>query len=191
MDRREASTSAPVAPNISLLTNGAVAFAAIFTAGFAGLALPMWGARFPLPLLHAGIAAAVIYRWGRRMWVPVLAAGVLFELAAKEPLIGALGVGVGLTAGSLLSAWLLRKYEFDPNFGRARDVPVFLFAVVLGMSVSPTLGVLGFALAGVPTDGSNFVRWIRWWSNTTVSVLLVGPAVIGLSRQSLRRFHEH
>jgi PAS domain S-box-containing protein len=181
----------PIAAKTSLLIQRAVTFAAIFTTGFVGLALPTWGARFPLPLLQGGIAAAATYRWGRRMGLPVFIAGVTFQLATKQSLIASVGVGAGLAVGGLVSAWLLEKNGFEPNFGRARDVLIFLFAVVVGMSITPTIGVAGFLLAGAPSATPQYLRWIRWWSNTMVGVLLVSPALIAISRQSLTRFYEH
>ena len=181
----------PIPAKTSLLVRGAATFAAIFTMGFVGLALPAWGARFPLPLLHGGIAAAASYRWGRRMWLPVFLAGVTVELAMKQAFIASLGVGAGLAAGALLSAWLLEKNGFEPDFGRARDVPIFLFAIVIGMSVAPTIGVAGFLLAGASSATPRYVWWIRWWSSTMIGVLLVSPALIAISRQSLTRFLEH
>jgi|HubBroStandDraft_1064217.scaffolds.fasta_scaffold06694_4 PAS domain S-box-containing protein len=168
-----------------------IAFVGIFAAGFIGFSLPGMGARLALPLLPSGIAIAVNYRWGRRMWPAVFAAGFAIDLSGGEPLLAGIGVGIGLAGGSALTAWLLERYRFDPSFGRARDVPLFIFAAAIGMVLAPSFGMAGHFLAGNTALSSSPVRWIRWWSNTTAGAILVGPILVALTRQSFSRFTEH
>ncbi|MDB6087143.1 MAG: hypothetical protein JWN43_5024, partial [Gammaproteobacteria bacterium] len=168
-----------------------VTFLSIFTTGLVGFALPSWGARFPLPLLPGGIAVAATFRWGRRMWAPIFAASAAIQLWLNQPPLAAAASGAGLAAGALVSNWLLGKSGFDPAFGRARDVPIFIFAVALGMTVAPTIGIAGAVLAGVPYASSGLVRWLRWWSNIVSGVLLVGPALIAIDRRGVARFARH
>jgi PAS domain S-box-containing protein len=167
------------------LKRWALAFAAIFTTGAAGLALPLLGSRVALLLLPSGFAVAAIKRWGFRMWPAVFAAGAAIELVERQPLTAALGVGAGLAGGAVLSCWILARGRFDGSFNRASDVPLFVFAAAVGMTLTPALGYLGFYLAGRPDGVSDPVRWFRWWANTTVGVLLVAPGLIAASRQSL------
>jgi PAS domain S-box-containing protein len=168
-----------------------IAFAGIFTAGFIGFALPGLGARVALPLLPSGIAIAVNYRWGLRMWSAVFAAGIAIDLSEGQPLIASIGVGIGLAGGSALTAWLLERRGFDPSFGRARDVPLFIAAAAIGMVLTPTFGMAGHYLAGNTALASTPIRWVRWWSNTTAGAILVGPILVALTRQSFSRFTEH
>jgi PAS domain S-box-containing protein len=149
------------------------------------------GARLALPLLPSGIAIAVNYRWGRRMWSAVFAAGAAIDLSTGEPLLAAIGVGIGLAGGAALTAWLLERYRFDPSFSRARDVPLFIAAAALGMLLAPTFGMAGHFLAGNALLPFSPVRWIRWWSNTTAGAILLGPILIALTRGSFSRFTEH
>jgi PAS domain S-box-containing protein len=165
-------------------------FASIYTTGLVGFALPSFGAHFPLPLLPGGIAVAAIYRWGRRMWAPIFAASAAIQLTMGRPLLAAGATGAGLAGGALLSNWLLGKSGFEPGFGRAKDVPIFIVAATMGMTIAPTVGMAGFALAGVPDEVPALVQWLRWWSNTALGALLVGPALIAGSRQGLTRFAE-
>lgn len=125
------------------------------------------------------------------MWAAIFAASATIQITMGQPLLAAGATGAGLAAGALLSDWLLKKSGFEPGFRRAKDVPIFIFAVALGMTVAPTIGMAGFALAGVSYDSSVIVRWFRWWSNIVLGVLLAGPALIALSRRSLARFIEH
>jgi PAS domain S-box-containing protein len=165
-------------------------FASIYTTGLVGFALPSFGAHFPLPLLPGGIAVAAIYRWGKRMWAPIFAAGAAIQLTMGRPLLAAGAAGAGLAVGALLSNWLLDKSGFEPSFGRAKDVPIFIFATTMGMTIAPTIGMAGFALAGVPFGVPALVQWLRGWSNTVLGVLLVGPALIASISQGLARFTE-
>ncbi len=166
-------------------------FAAVFTAAAVGFMLPSIGAHPTLPLLAGGIAAAVCIRWGRRMWPAVLAGGVSIDLWLRQPLIASLGVGIGATAAALFTAWFLEWRGFDPGFGRARDVPLFILAAVIGTMILPTVGLFGFYLSGEHVRAADPLRWLRWWSNTTAGVLLVGPILVASSRQSLAQFSEH
>ncbi len=164
----------------------------LYAAGLVGFALPNWGAHFPLPIVPAGIAAAATYRWGRRMWSAVFIAGAAIQLSVSpgRPLIASLSVGAGLAGGAVVSAWLLDKGGFEPCFGRPKDTWIFVFAVVVGMTIAPTAGMAGFLLSGFRFE-SVALQWTRWWSNTEIGVLLIGPVLIAMSRQSLARIVEH
>ncbi|MEP6884028.1 MAG: PAS domain S-box protein [Gammaproteobacteria bacterium] len=166
-------------------------FSAVFIAGAVGFMLPSVGVHPTLPLLAGGIAAAACIRWGRQMWPAVLAAGVSTDLWMQQPFIASLAVGIGTTGAAVVTAWFLEWRGFDPGFGRARDVPLFILAAVIGTMFLPTVGLFGFYLSGEHIRAINPLRWLRWWSNMTAGVLLVGPMLVALSRQSLAQFIEH
>jgi PAS domain S-box-containing protein len=167
-----------------------VTFAAVFTAGAVGSMLPSIGAQPTLPLLAGGIAAAACIRWGRRMWPAVLAAGIGVDLWTHHTLTASVGVGVARAGAALLTAWILERRGFDSGFGRARDVPLFIAAAAIGTMIAPTLGLLGFRLSG-DQAAMDSLRWIRWWSNSTAGVLLIGPMLVAVSRKSLGQFVQH
>jgi PAS domain S-box-containing protein len=166
-------------------------FAAVFAVGALGFMLPSAGVHPTLPLLTSGIAVAACVRWGRQMWPAVFAAGVAIDLWMHQAPIASLAVGIGAAGGAAVTAWILERQGFDAGFGRARDVPLFILAAALGTMLVPTFGLLGFRLAGDSTAGMDPLRWIRWWSNTSAGVLLVGPMLVAVSRQSLARCAEH
>jgi PAS domain S-box-containing protein len=168
-----------------------LAFAAIFATGALGFALTSLGAKLSLPLLPSGFAVAAMYRWGRQMWPAVLAAGVAIDLSTHQPLIAAIGVGVGLAGGAALTAWILEWRRFDPSFSRASDVPLFIFAAAVGMTLAPTVGYLGFYLADAKAEVGNPINWMRWWINTAAGVILVGPILVAFSRRSLAQIIGH
>ena len=165
-------------------------FAAVFTVGAVGFMLPSVGLHPTLPLLAGGISAAACIRWGLRMWPAVLAAGIGIDLWTHQALIASLGVGMGAAAGAATTAWLLERQGFDAGFGRARDVPLFILAAGIGTTALPTLGLFGFFLAG-DHAAMDPLRWIRWWSNSTAGVLLIGPTLVAVSRRSLGQFARH
>jgi PAS domain S-box-containing protein len=188
----EAFERAMRAPGLPVL-KWLLAFALIFATGALGFALPSWGGMLPLIILPSGVAVASMYRWGWRMWPAIFAAGLAIDLfePMRQPLLAAIGVGIGLAGGAALSAWILRRRGFDPSFSRAKDVPLFILAAAAGMTLTPVFGYLGFFLAGVTTEASEPFNWLRWWSNTTAGVIVLAPILIAASRGSLARFTEH
>ena len=166
-------------------------FISLFVLGWVGFALPRWGAQFSMPLCSGGVALAAMYRWGRGMWVPTFAAGMAVQLSLGVPLVAALTTGAGLATGALVTHWLLGWMRFDPSFGHARDMPLFIAATAVGLTVTPSIGMVGFHLAGVPPIVSDLVRWSRWWSNCVMGAILIAPALIAINRSGLARLAEH
>ena len=164
---------------------------AVFLAGAVGFMLPSAGVHPTLPLLASGIAVAACVRWGRRMWPAVLAASIGIDVWTHQAWVASLSVGIGATGAAFSTAWLLERNGFDAGFGRARDVPLFILAAAGGMTLVPTFGLLGYSLAGDVGATADVLRWLRWWSNTTAGVLLVGPMLVAVSRQSLEQFAQH
>ena len=173
-----------------------IVFGSIFVVGVVAFTLPSLGGRLSLPLLPSGIAVAAAYRWGRRMWPAVFAAGMAIELWLHHSFPEAIGVGVGLASAAWLTAWLMERGGFDSSFSRARDVPLFIIAAVVGMTMAPSFGLTGEFLSGarslaIATPWDIWIRWIRWWSNTTTGVFLIAPILLAYSRKSLARVLEH
>ncbi len=166
-------------------------FTLIFATGAVGYALPHIGGRLSLLLLPSGFAVAALFRWGGRMWPAVLAGGVAIELSAHQPILAAVGVGIGLVGGSALTVRILTRRGFDPDFSHDNDVPLFIAAAAVGMALLPTLGYLGYSIAGITIGASNPINWIRWWINAAAGVLLVAPSLVALNRRSIARLKEH
>ena len=171
-----------------LLRRWLIAFALICATGVASNALPHIGGRLPLPVLPAGIAVGFMYRWGYRLWPAVLAASLAIDLLAHHPAIGALVAAIGLGAGAAVTVWMLDRGGFERNFQRSRDVPAFIIAAAAGMAIAATSGMFAFELGGSAWEAPSTIKWIRWWSNTTAGVLLIGPIIVAMSRESLAKF---
>ncbi len=168
------------------LLRGLLLFAAILATGVVGLKLPSWGGRVALPLLPSGLAVAALVRWGRGLWPAVFLAEFAVDLLLGRTLGQSLVVACGLPAGAWFTAWVLERRGFNPGLGRARDLPQFLWAVAIGMTLPATLGILGLQLGPVSTDSVDFLSWFRWWGNTSAGVLLVAPLLLTVRRESLR-----
>ena len=165
--------------------------AAVFITGVVGFVLPSLGAHVTLPLLPSGVAVAACIRWRRQMWPAVFVGSMGIDLWTRQPLIAAFGVGVGVAGAAAFTAWLLERRGFDANFTRARDVPLFILSAAVGMVLAATMGMLGFYIVGLEVAAAVPLHWLRWWSNTTAGVLVVGPMLVAMSRQSLVQFTRH
>jgi PAS domain S-box-containing protein len=176
--RGAAGSSGRPSPTTVTLLRGLLLFAATFATGVLGLALPHFGARLALPILPSGIAVGALVRWGRGLWPAVFAAELAIELFDGTRLPQAVVIAAGLPAGAWATAWILERYRFGAAFAHSRDVPLFLAATLLGMTLPATFGTLGYALNPVSSPGNDLVGWFRWWSNTSAGVLLVAPLLI-------------
>jgi PAS domain S-box-containing protein len=163
-------------------------FVGIFAAGAIGFRLPSVYPHPTMPILTTGVALAACIRWGRVMWPAIFLASVCVELWIHMTFLVSLGVSLGLTLGTLVTWRLLQLCNFDPSFSRARDVPLFLILAALGTAIEPTLGLISIALATDKTAFPDGIRWVRWWGNAAAGVVMVGPMLVAVSRQSVEAF---
>jgi PAS domain S-box-containing protein len=177
------------ASRFALPLRALVVCGSVFLAGAAGIAVPSLGGRIPLLLLPSGIAVAAVYRWGRPMAFAVFAAGAAIDLWGGASLFTACCVGVGLAIGALLCAGLLERNRFNPQFAHSRDAPLFIGCAAAGMVPATVLGVFGHWYGGI-LQQADVETWVRWWSNVTAGVLLLGPILLAANRNSLARFSE-
>src|SRR5579872_5133693 len=168
-----------------------VVFVSIFAIAAIGISLHRLGGSLTLSYLPNGIAVAATYRFGRRVWPAVFLAGMAIELWIHEPLFASVGVGIGLAAGAWCTAWLLERGGFDSAFSRAKDVPIFILAVGLGMTLAPAFSLPGYYLSGMKEFATDWSHWIRWWSNAISGALLVGPILVAYRPNSFDRFTAH
>jgi PAS domain S-box-containing protein len=168
-----------------------IIFASVFLAGAVAFTLPRIGGRLAVPLLPSGIALALIYRWGRALWPAVFAAGLAIDLCFGQPILASIGVGTGLASGTWLAVRLMERGGFDESFSRAKDVPLFLLAVAIGMTLAPTFGLIGFYFSGATSFAITPINWVRWWNNAASGAFLVGPPLMAYNRRSFDRLAQH
>jgi len=163
---------------------------AYFSTGWLGLELPYFGSHITLIWLPTGIAVAALVRWGFGMWPGIAIAAFLVNWAIGSTFPLAFGTAIGNTLAPLMSAFWLRQVHFDRNFNRQVDVASFIVASAVGMLISATGGVFNLYLAGLLTLDGMAVAWLTWWVGDVVGLLLAGPLLLPLTRNTLARLGE-
>lgn len=169
---------------------GVFVFAAILAICAHGIQPPGWSGRVAVWLLGSGIALAAVIRWGALQYIPIYAANVLVDLLNGRSLAPAMLAEIGLPAGIWVTVKLLRRYHFDENFERGRDMPLFAGAALIGMSIPALVGATTFAM-WYRVDPMYHSAWtlldgFRWWLNDFMGALILGPLLVAARRKSLR-----
>ena len=107
-----------------------------FVSGWLGLKIPYTGSHITLLWLPTGIAVAALFRWGVGVWPGVYLGAFLVNLSIGSSLSLAAGIAAGNTLGPILSAMILGRIKFHPDFTRQMDVGFFNIAASVGMTVS-------------------------------------------------------
>ena len=117
-----------------------------------------------------------------------LGARLLCELAAL-PVVGrpARNPRRGNTAGAALAVSVLRRCRFDFAGSGRRALYAFLFAGLIGMTVTATNGLIWRAAAELLAPGEAIAVWLAWWLGDTAGFLVVAPALLSAKRPRLDR----
>lgn len=159
---------------------------AYFISGLFGLKLPFVGTHITLIWFPTGIAVAALVRWGRSVWPGIYVGAFLVNLFTGASWILAATIAIGNTFAPLLSAGLLQRFGFHPDFDRQKDVGLLVLAAGLGMTLSALGGVTSLFLAGeMMLDATGFAL-LSWWLGDTIGVLLAAPFLITLTWDNLR-----
>ena len=153
--------------------------------GWLGLQVPYSGAHITLIWLPTGIAVAALLTWGRAVWPGIAAGAFVVNLTIGSSWLLALSIAVGNTLAPLLTVALLRRFGFRPSLSRQRDVPVFIAAASLGMTVSAAGGVASLYAMGVMPGELLAFSGLIWWLGDSVGVLLAAPLLLTLTRKNL------
>jgi signal transduction histidine kinase len=127
-----------------------------------------------------GIALAALLLGGRRMWPAIFLGAFSVNALSNEPVLTAIGIAVGNTAGPMLGAFLLQRATgFDPQLSRLSDVWSLAFlGCAVAMIVTATNGVINLALAGIIPWRDAYSVWWVWWLGDTMGALLVAPVIL-------------
>ena len=140
-----------------------------------GLALAFRAAQVTAVWPPTGFAIAAVLRLGRRSIPGILIGAFLANATAQEPLWVAAGIAVGNTLEAVVGAMLLRRFGFDGQLARVRDVLALLVAVVVSPIVSATIGVLSLGAGGVQQAAALPALWWVWWLGDALGALIVAP----------------
>jgi len=133
-----------------------------------------------LTWLPAGIALAFVLLWGPEMWPAIFAGAFATTLYTAGPAFpSGIVSGISNAAGPLVGAYLLRRFGFQKELNRVRDVVLLAVpGALLGPLVTATLGTgVLKAFARFP-DKTFFELWWLWWRGDSLAILLVTPFLL-------------
>ena len=130
---------------------------------------PLW--------LSSGFGLALILAHGYRFWPAILAGVLALGLGAGAAWTLSGGFALTTTLGTLLAAYLLKRYaDFRIEFGRLRDVVVL---IVFGAFVFHAFVAAGYLtvlwLSGMVPEGQFATLWLSRWLGGTAGVLVATP----------------
>ena len=146
---------------------------ACFLTGWLGLSIPFAGSLTPLVWLPAGIAVAALINYGRFVWPGILLGLVPVYVLAGYGWMPSLLIATGATLAPAACLAALLRWKFHVDFGRTRDVGVFVLAAMVGMLVSSVNGVLIRRLSGALATSDLLSTWFSWWIGDVLGVLLI------------------
>ncbi|MES2499861.1 MAG: EAL domain-containing protein [Pseudomonadota bacterium] len=158
---------------------------AYFVTARLGLMVPYKESIVTLMWLPTGIAVGAVMRWGNLSLLAIFLSATLVELSIGISLITSLSIAFGNTLAPLITAFLLKKFNFNHSLVQQRDIALIIIASMLGMLISATGGTLSLYASGLITvDGLERI-WFIWWVGDTVGVLLALPLVLNIRKTSL------
>ena len=157
------------------------------------MAIGLWALQFtapqpPVPLIWpaAGIALAMTYRCG---WPTAIGAGLgagWLHLELGNPWFAAVTLGLLTGVAGIASAWVLRRFRFDPALARVRDA-LLLLAVGGGLTAVLSAGGGTLFAAGLTPDFPHTFG-LCWIADAMGMVLLAPPLLAArMPRMPLRR----
>lgn len=160
---------------------------AYYVGGYIGLGVPYVGSHISLIWPPTGIALAALLCWELSLWPAILLGAFAVNLAVGSSLEMAFGIACGNTLGPWLAARWLRRHRFAPDLPQRRDLIRYLgIAVVGGMAINATNGVLQLWLAGILPSSGLGQAWVIWWLGDAMGALVMGIPLITANRPSWR-----
>lgn len=161
--------------------------AGYYISGIVGLSFPIYKS-ISLIWPATGIAVGSTMRFGYGI-LPAIWVGAFFaNYQDNFHIWTSILIATGNTFGPFVSIFVLRKLNFDPEFGKKKDLFIFLLAVVfIGMVITSLSGITSLYLTGF-LDQENLIHsWFVWWVGDAIGTLVVGIPFLTFSIQSMRR----
>lgn len=149
--------------------------------GQLGLTGPYKSSIATLLWLPSGIAVGAFMCWGRVTIPAIFIAAMSVELSLGIPLVPAFSIAIGNTLAPLCTAFLLKKFHFNRQLIKQRDIFFLILAAMLGMLVSSVGGLLSLYFNDLATSQDMARIWFIWWIGDTIGVLLALPLILNLS----------
>jgi PAS domain S-box-containing protein len=179
------ATPAPTPPRIGLPRMVALALV-YFASAKLGLYFPTHDSHITLFWLPTGMAAAILLRWGSPWIVGGIFLGAfLFDLSLDTSIPLSLLSATGNTLAPLTAAWLLQRWRFDPSFSRQSDLLALTAAAVVSTPLPAAIGIASLWLGDLLQPSGMAVAWLNWWLGDLISILLIAPLLLSLSKSSV------
>lgn len=181
--------NSPVIGQLTALKSLALKFTLVALAYFISAKLGLMGpykeSIATLLWLPTGIAVGAIIRWGKVSLPAIFIAATFVESSLGLPVTTSLGIACGNTLAPLLTAYLLKKFHFNHNLIKQRDIVLMILTALLGMLISSVGGVFSLYLSGLTTPDNIVKIWFIWWMGDSIGVLLALPLVLNISKNRL------
>ena len=147
---------------------------------------PAFDSPVTLIWLPTGIAVAALFRFGFACWPGITIGTLATNFSVGNPVPVTLGIAVSGTLGPMVSAWLLRGFNFHPTFARAKEILILAASGLVGMLVTSTLGVISLRAGGVIESDEIARTWLTWLGGDTLGVILAAPLVLTFNMDAIR-----
>ncbi len=138
----------------------------------------------------AGIALGAFIVFGYRVWPAILVGAVLLYAATIGPSFAVMTMAAGNTVEGLVGAYLVNRYAGGrQTLQTPRNSLRFAgIAIVIGMSMSATMGVTTLVISGYLQWSDYAGAWGVWALGNASSGILVAPVVMLFAQGSRRRW---
>lgn len=158
---------------------------AYFSTAELGLMVPYKESVVTLIWLPTGIAVGAIMRWGKMTLPVIFLSAVAVELSAGLPLLTSMTIALTNTLAPFLTAYLLKKSNFNYRLIKQRDIVLMIVVALFGMLISSTFGILSLYFSGLITQENMTNAWFIWWVGDSIGVLLALPLMLNIGRERM------
>ena len=170
---------------VRILETSAI-IASYYVAGKIGLAVPFTHGSISPVWPASGVALGAALLFGRRAYLGIAVGALLVDFFSPIPLLAAVIVAMGSTAGPALTAALLRKKSVT-SIQHLTDVLYLILFGSLGTLLAAVVGTSAMVLAGVEV-GWGFTNAVAvWWFGDLLGVFLIAPLYLSYSEFRLSR----
>jgi PAS domain S-box-containing protein len=159
--------------------------AAYLAAAWFGFAVFLVAPKVVLMWLPAGVCVAAVLRWGNRCLPGIFLGDLVFQASAGFPPAMRLPVALGMTAGTFVVAWLLRRGAFDPTLDRAEDMLKLGLAAALGWLPSAIVIVTSFTMTGVVPGAVWTQEFVKCALGDWMGVMTLAPLILVARRAAV------
>ncbi len=150
-----------------------------------GLAGPYKESIATLLWLPSGIAVGALMRWGKVAIPAIFTAALYVELSLNIPFLPSFYIAISNTLAPLCTVFLLRKFHFNSQLIKHRDIFILISAAMLGMLISSVGALMSLHFNNLAATQDMLRIWFIWWIGDTIGVLLALPLILNLNKSKL------